>query len=111
MEATSSEALWNESPVSLGQAKRVWIPPGPQRALSPNRGIMTKTTKVLLLSAFTMAIWAVAGGAVAFVFGLSRSHELAAWLIGVACGALHSAQVICEFKVNRSIGGPTEVLK
>ena len=65
---------------------------------------MKKTTKVLLLSAFTMAIWAVAGGAVAFVFGLSPFYGASAWLFGVACGALRSAQMISEFKVNRSIG-------
>ncbi len=58
-----------------------------------------------------MAIWGVAGGSFAFVFGLSPEAAIRAWLIGMAFGALHCVQLIVEFKANGPVFAPRDIHK
>ncbi len=72
---------------------------------------MTTKARVLLLSVSTMAVWGVAGGSFAFVFGMRPEHAVTAWLLGMACGALHSVRLIVEFKVNGPVFTPRDIPK
>ena len=58
-----------------------------------------------------MAIWGVAGASVAFVFGLSPETAIRPWLLGMAGGALHSVQLIVEFKANGPVFASREIHK
>ncbi len=58
-----------------------------------------------------MGVWGILGGSIAFVFGFRPEYGLAAWLVGIALGAVQSARLIFELKVNAPVFGPQDIHK